>query len=132
MSTRPGDVGRAPTLPVADYTRCDGPWGRAMVTTTAAAWAADALGDPGGVYGWAGRQEGRTDFMGRGPVYVVPAQVPGPDGRDQWAVRHYRRGGAMAMHMGDRYLRMGRARPFREADASVAARGRGVRTPAPT
>jgi len=101
-----------------------------MVTTTAAEWAVDALGDPGGVYGWAGRQEGRTDFMGRGPVHVVPAQVPGPDGRDQWAVRHYRRGGAMAMHMGDRYLRAGRPRPFHEADASAAARTRGVRTPA--
>ena len=36
----------------------------------------------------------------------------------------------MAMHMEDRYLRVGRARPFRELTASAAARARGVQTPA--
>lgn len=36
----------------------------------------------------------------------------------------------MAMHMDDRYLRVGRARPFREIEASCLARARGVRTPA--
>jgi len=36
----------------------------------------------------------------------------------------------MAMHMEDRYLRVGRPRPFRELEASCLARGRGIRTPA--
>jgi 3-deoxy-D-manno-octulosonic acid kinase len=36
----------------------------------------------------------------------------------------------MAMHMEDRYLRIGRARPLRELSASAAARSRGIQTPA--
>lgn len=33
------------------------------------------------------------------------------------------------MHMGDRYMRLGRPRPFRELTASTWARSRGIRTP---
>src|SRR5690606_34777374 len=54
----------------------------------------------------------------------------GPDGRARWAVRHYLRGGAVASWLGDRYLAAGPPRPLWELRASVAARIRGVRTPA--
>ncbi len=47
---------------------------------------------------------------GRGRVFSVPAPV----GRGKWVVRHYRRGGAMARLLGDRYLRLGTPRPVRE------------------
>ncbi|MEM7413898.1 MAG: lipopolysaccharide kinase InaA family protein [Gemmatimonadota bacterium] len=67
---------------------------------------------------------------GRGPVHVVPAPGPGPTSAERWAIRHYRRGGAMAGALVDRYLRVGRARPVRELGASVVARERAVRTPA--
>lgn len=130
MRSRSGDVGPIPALPATVYTSVDGPWGSAMVARVAEGWARDALKDPGGVYGWAEKQDGRSDFKGRGPVYVVPAPASGSDRRERWAVRHYRRGGAMAMHMGDRYLRGSRPRPFREVDASAVARARGIRTPA--
>jgi 3-deoxy-D-manno-octulosonic acid kinase len=45
-------------------------------------------------------------------------------------VRHYRRGGAVASYLGDRYLAVGATRPEVEIRASVEARARGVRTPA--
>ena len=69
-------------------------------------------------------------MQGRGNVYVIPAPAPGPDARDRWVVRHYHRGGAMAAHMEDRYLRLGRLRPWRELAAVAEARARGVPTPA--
>ncbi|MDH3270823.1 MAG: hypothetical protein OEN56_05790, partial [Gemmatimonadota bacterium] len=58
------------------------------------------------------------------------APVAGPDGRDRWVVRHYRRGGAVASLLGDRYFSLGRPRPVRELAVSVTARARGVPTPA--
>jgi 3-deoxy-D-manno-octulosonic acid kinase len=45
-------------------------------------------------------------------------------------VRHYRRGGAVARYLDDRYLAAGDSRPVRELKASVEARRRGVPTPA--
>jgi 3-deoxy-D-manno-octulosonic acid kinase len=67
---------------------------------------------------------------GRGELHVVRAAVVGPDRRERWAVRHYRRGGAVASYLGDRYLAVGATRPEVEIRASVEARARGVRTPA--
>jgi len=65
---------------------------------------------------------------------VVPAErdevevaLGAPPGR--WFVRHYRRGGALGRLLGDRYLRVGLPRPFREVRASEAARARRVPTP---
>lgn len=103
--------------------------GRAVVWRGAADWS-EAVLTGSTLHAWAADQSDRAEFPGRGRVYSVPAPVSGPDGCARWAVRHYRRGGAMAMHMDDRYLRVGRPRPFRELSASVAARSRGVRTPA--
>ncbi|NIQ58800.1 MAG: hypothetical protein GWM92_05105, partial [Gemmatimonadetes bacterium] len=82
------------------------------------------------LHAWAAAQPDYATFAGRGEVRAVPAPAPGPDRRERWAVRHYRRGGAMAGHLDDRYLRLGRYRPFRELTASVAVRERGVPTPA--
>lgn len=62
---------------------------------------------------------------GRGVVHVVAA--PAREDK-QWAVRRYRRGG-WARPLGDRYLRVGHLRPFRELAASEAALKSGVPTP---
>lgn len=103
---------------------------RGWVWAEARSWLTSVLGADQTLYEWAASMEARTEFRGRGRVYSVPAPLPGPSGADQWAVRHYFRGGAMAMHMVDRYLRLGHPRPWRELAASEAARSRGVRTPA--
>lgn len=102
----------------------------ARVWSPAAEWAMSVLATGASLHEWAEARSDREEARGRGRVHAVPAPVAGPDGRERWAVRHYRRGGAMALHMQDRYLRTGRPRPFRELSASVAARQRGVRTPA--
>ena len=90
----------------------------------------EALEVHGTLHDWAAALPDRSSFPGRGTVYSVPAPVPGPDGRQRWAVRHYRRGGAMASWLEDRYIRLGRPRPFREIAASATARARSVPTPA--
>jgi len=70
---------------------------------------------------------------GRYPVYVISAKVPSGTGQGQgshWAVRHYARGGRfVSVLLGDRYLLSSRVRPFHEAEASEAARDRGIPTP---
>lgn len=113
-----------------DYRRLDVGSARAFVLETAAEWLEDVLGSGRTLQDWAASEPDRATFAGRGRVYSVPAPVSGPDGRDRWAVRHYRRGGAVASLLEDRYLRVGRSRPFRELRASATARARGVRTPA--
>lgn len=95
----------------------------------AESWVEDAVGSSGTLHAWAASRPERETFAGRGSVHAVPAPAVGPDRRERWAVRHYRRGGAMS-HLDDRYLRVGRARPFRELRASVTARMRGISTPA--
>lgn len=69
-------------------------------------------------------------FTGRGVVHTVPAPTIGPDRGERWVLRHYRRGGAVARYLDDRYLAGGDSRPIRELKASVEARSRGVPTPA--
>lgn len=82
----------------------------------AAEWAEAVLEEGHGLHGWASEQEGAQAFDGRGIVYAVPAPAPGPDGRGQWAFRHYRRGGAVASVAEDLYLSTGLPRPLRELD----------------
>mgnify|MGYP001496550807 CR=1 FL=1 len=79
---------------------------------------------------WAAEHAGTEIGGGRARVRVVPAPVSGPDRRTSWACRRYRRGGAAAPVLVDRYLASGESRPLVELRASVAARARGVRTPA--
>jgi 3-deoxy-D-manno-octulosonic acid kinase len=71
-----------------------------------------------------GRPDTRT-LVGRGTVYLLPSPVPGAS---EWVVRPYRRGGALAGVLGDRYVRLGEPRPFREFDLAVALAVRGVPT----
>lgn len=96
----------------------------------AADWLAEVLASGGTLHSWAARQRDAEALHGRGAVYSVPAPAAGPEGRPRWAVRHYRRGGAIASLLDDRYLRGGRTRPEIETRASVDARARGVPTPA--
>lgn len=83
----------------------------------------EALAHAGSLFRFAERQTGATRLEGRGPAYAIPAA----DGR--WVVRHFRRGGAFARLLGDRYLAVGMPRPVAELLASDIARGRGVDTP---
>ena len=93
-------------------------------------WGAGVLASAKTLHAWAAGAEGAEAFTGRGTVYAVPAAAAGPDDRARWAVRHYRRGGAIAAHLGDRYLASNETRPRIELAASVVARARGVPTPA--
>jgi 3-deoxy-D-manno-octulosonic acid kinase len=68
-------------------------------------------------------------LAGRGRVARVPG--PAPWQHEQWVVRHYHRGGAVARFLGDRYLRIGTPRPFRELGLLAALRDRGVPAPEP-
>jgi len=70
------------------------------------------------------RSRASATLAGRGEVHVTDSPA-GP-----LLVRHYRRGGAVASALGDRYVRIGRIRPFHELRISEAARLRGVPTPA--
>lgn len=108
--------------------RSEDAWG--FILTGGLAWMEEVLGSGGTLHGWAAEHPERSELAGRGRVYSVPAPVPGPDGRDRWVVRHYYRGGAVARFLTDRYLAVGRPRPLREADATHAARERGIPTPA--
>lgn len=65
-------------------------------------------------------------LRGRGEVLVVPT---GSGAR--WVVRHYRRGGAVASFLGDRYLRTPSPRPIREYRLLRALERLGVPVPRP-
>ncbi len=96
----------------------------------AAPWLEAIARDRGTVDDWAADHAGTEIGGGRASVRVISAPVSGPDRRTSWACRRYRRGGAAAPVLGDRYLASGESRPLVELRASVAARARGVRTPA--
>jgi hypothetical protein len=84
---------------------------------------------------------GAVALEGRGRVAVVPspesaaassalAAAASPS-VERWVVRHYHRGGAVAGRLGDRYLRVGIPRPFRELRMLEAVRALGVPAPEP-
>jgi len=93
-------------------------------------WVGDTLAGEGTLEAWSALGESVDLGGGRGVTRARLAPVPGPDGRARWVCRHYRRGGWLARVLEDRYVAVGTERPFRELIASVAARARGVRTPA--
>lgn len=107
-----------------------GPGVRGFAWENAIDWLEETLARHGTLTGWARAEDGVEAARGRGPLYARSAPFRGPDGRERWVVRHYRRGGWAAPLLGDRYAAWGRSRPIRELEASVAARARGVRTPA--
>ncbi len=123
------------TLP--GYERIEGPLGRGLVLDVAREWLQELLDRGETAYAWAGAHPTWKSLRGRGAVgngraevHTVAAPVPGPDARARWAVRHYRRGGAMEALLGDVYLRLGPTRPEIEARASTRARAHGLDTPA--
>jgi 3-deoxy-D-manno-octulosonic acid kinase len=75
----------------------------------------------------AGRPDAVT-LRGRGAVYAVPAPVASVGPAGQWVIRHYHRGGLPGRVLGDRYLRLGRPRPFREFDLARALEDRDAPT----
>ena len=93
-------------------------------------WLEVTLSRDGTLEAWAGLGDGVDLAGGRGVTRARPAPLQGPDGRARWVCKHYRRGGHLASLLGDRYVAVGVARPFRELEASIAARARGVLTPA--
>ena len=78
-----------------------------FVWSAGADWLAATLAGGNTLHGWAAGHDHVVSFTGRGTVHAVPAPTLGPDRRDHWAVRHYRRGGAVARYLGDRYLAAG-------------------------
>jgi len=96
---------------------------RVLARAGAAEPVRSAVARAGSLFSWAVTVPGAQRLEGRGPAYRVRL-----DGGD-WLVRHYRRGGAVAVHLGDRYVRAGTPRPFRETEVSRAARARGIATP---
>lgn len=92
-------------------------------------WLKDLLASRQTLHAWAARHPDRRDLAGRGAVFSVPAPATGSDGSPRWVVRHYFRGGALARHLGDRYLALGDPRPIKEARAAAEARRRLIPTP---
>jgi hypothetical protein len=81
-----------------------------------------ALRTAGSLHAYAAAQPGALPLQGRGTAWAFPAD----DG--WWVVRRARRGGAMQF-LGDRHLRRGQPRPYRELGVSELARARGIDTP---
>ena len=75
------------------------------------------------LYHAAARTPGARPIEGRGTAFAITTA----DG--EWFVRHFRRGGAVAGVLGDRYLRMRQGRAFHELSVSAIARSRGIPTP---
>lgn len=86
-----------------------------------------ALEEFGTLFEYARRHPRAERLQGRGPLYAIPAK--GSVSERWWVVRHYRRGGAVARWLGDRYLRVSAQRPLRELRASEELRRRGIETP---
>lgn len=107
---------------------------RLLLRPEARSWAEDSLERHPTLHAAAALHPGARRMEGRGTVYAIPAE---PDALEaaldrapgRWAVRHYRRGGTVARLLGDRYLRLGTPRPFRELRASEAVRARRIPTP---
>ena len=83
----------------------------------------EALRSAGALFAAAARAPDAQALCGRGTAYAARF------GAERWVVRHYRRGGAVARFLDDRYPRIGQPRPLRELAASAEARRRGVPTP---
>lgn len=81
------------------------------------------LSRSGTLYEAAAATTGARPVAGRGTAYALTTD------KGVWLVRHYRRGGALARLLGDRYLRIGSGRAWRELRVSSEARAAGVPTP---
>lgn len=108
--------------PPTGYELVEADGARAFAVPRAVGWVRSVLEGGRTLHREAARNPVAT-FRGRGEVHVVDA----PEGR--WVVRHYRRGGAMARLLDDRYVRVGDPRPVREAVAAAEVARRGIHTP---
>lgn len=120
--------------PPPGFQRLEDGGARVWVRPEARAWVEGALRDHGSLYRAAARDPAARRMEGRGPVYAIPAapdevQAALGEPGGGWVVRRYRRGGSVARFLGDRYLRVGLPRPFREVEASEALRARRLPTP---
>ena len=105
--------------------RLEGPGGARLICIPEARASLEQWLDRAGTLFDAAAADPRAEPLeGRGVVHVVPR----PSG-ERWVVRHYRRGGAVAALLGDRYLRVGPPRPERELEASRALNQAGIATP---
>jgi 3-deoxy-D-manno-octulosonic acid kinase len=82
-----------------------------------------AIATRGSLYASAAAERDAQVFTGRGMAYRLVRDD------EDWVVRHYRRGGAIAHVLDDEFLRAGEVRPLRELRASTSARARSVPTP---
>ena len=98
--------------------------GQILARTEAVSWSSQAVAEHGSLYQAALASASRT-LYGRGPVPVVAnPESAGPP----WVVRRYYRGGLMRT-FGDRFLRAGRPRSFREVENSARIVEMGFVTP---
>ena len=98
--------------------------GQILARTEAVSWSSQAVAEHGSLYQAALASASRT-LYGRGPVPVVAnPESAGPP----WVVRRYYRGGLMRA-FGDRFLRAGRPRSFREVENSARIVEMGFVTP---
>ncbi len=88
-------------------------------------FVSDAVRAAGTLYDFALAQPDAETIAGRATIYVIP----GP-GDSRWLVRRLTHGGFLAPLTGDRFLRLGTPRPFRELLLSQVLRDMGVPTPA--
>ena len=129
----PSEVRVGPGPACSGFALVEHPGARVWATSEARAWVRYVLEGGQTLYQAGAADRDGFQVAGRLPVYVIPAKVPKEkraDEEERWAVRHYARGGRVfSKVLGDRYLRIGSIRPFHEAEASEAARNRGIPTP---
>lgn len=112
------------TESLAGYAEARAAGATIIAVAAALPFVREAIARSGTLFDHAADQPGAIRLEGRGPAFVMGAL----DGQ-HWVVRRYRRGGAVARLLGDRYLALGTPRPVGELRVSAAARARGVATP---
>ncbi len=117
------------TLPPG-YDACSARRATGFAWGDASDWLRSVLDSGVSLHTWAAAQDDAKPLVGRGTLYSVGAQAPGPEGRPRWAVRRYFRGGLVAPLLRDRHLTSRITRPTRELWGTVEARARGVPAPA--
>jgi 3-deoxy-D-manno-octulosonic acid kinase len=83
----------------------------------------NAVREDGSLYAHALQHASSQLAGGRAPVAVLAR------GAEEWAVKHYWRGGAVSWLVRDRYVRWGPPRPLKELRVQSILRARGVDTP---
>ncbi|NIR42835.1 MAG: hypothetical protein GWN99_03075 [Gemmatimonadetes bacterium] len=77
----------------------------------------------GSLYDFAAAHPAAEAIQGRGTLHVIPV------GSGRWVVRRLSHGGALAPLTGDRFLRLGRPRPFNELVIADRLAALGIPTP---